>query len=328
MRTLLKRSVIVALSIVLPSGGALAQDETFAPVPETAVGPAIDQAVGYVVEELGRDLYVVYDGTYQMMFLTTGEGVIAVDAPPSMGQNILAAISSVTDEPITHVIYSHTHNDHIAAASVYPDDAIIIAQDATTAHLAGKNDPNRPIPTQSFADSMTLTVGSQTVQLDYRGLGHSPGNIHIYAPEQKVLMVVDIVFPGWVPFKDLAIAESIDGFFEAHDLILAYDFDHYIGGHLTRSGTRADVETQQAYIADIVQAAGAANGSMDFGAAFGQAAARDGQGNPYAFINILFDNIAQQCADEVEEKWRDRLGGVDIFTFGHCMRIAWHQRLD
>ncbi len=328
MKTLLKVTAILALSAVLPSSSAMAKDEMFAPVPATAVGPAIDQEVGFIVEELGRDLYLVNDGTYQMMFLTTGEGIIVVDAPPSMGPNILAAIAGVTDEPITHVVCSHAHRDHIGAASVYPDDAVIIAQDATTAHLTQKNDPNRPVPTQSFTDNMTLTVGSQTLQLDYRGLGHSPGNIHIYAPEQKVLMVVDIVFPGWVPFKDLAVAESIDGFVEAHDLILDYDFDHYIGGHLTRAGTRADVETQKAYVADIVQAAGTANGAMDFGAAFGAAAARGGQSNPYAIINILFDNIARQCADEVEEKWRDRLGGVDIFTLGHCMRISWHQRID
>ena len=48
------------------------------------------------------------------------EGVIVVDAPPSIGENILAAIAEVTDEPITHVIYSHSHADHIGAAGIYP----------------------------------------------------------------------------------------------------------------------------------------------------------------------------------------------------------------
>jgi len=64
------------------------------------------------------------------------------------------------------------------------------------------------------------------------------------------------------------------------------------------------------YFADIVQAAGKANGAMDFKAAFGEAVARGGQGNPWAFISV-----AKQCAREVAEKWVDRLGGVDIFTF-------------
>ncbi|AHD09155.1 MBL fold metallo-hydrolase [Phaeobacter gallaeciensis] len=324
-------AALAALLVTTGAGIATAEDDhnhTFAPVPTEAAGPAIDPAIGYAVEDLGGGIYVVHDGAYQMMFLTTGEGVIAIDAPPTSGEKILAAISSVTDEPVTHVIYSHTHTDHIGAAAIFPDDAVVIAQDETAAHLAEKKDPNRPVPTQTFTDSMTLEVGSQTLQLDYKGLNHSPGNIFIYAPEQKVLMLVDVIFPGWAPFKDLAAAESVDGFLEAHDQVLEYDFDHLVGGHLTRIGNREDVNIQKEYVADILDAAARANAAMDFGAAFGEASERGGDGNPYAFINILFDNIAQQCADEVEEKWRDRLGGVDIFTLGHCMQVTWHQRLD
>lgn len=324
MRTLLT----AALSLVLLCSNALAQGERFAPVPATAVGPAIDRELGYVVEEVGRGLYLVSDGTYQNMFLITGEGVIVVDAPPSTGRNILAAISSVTDEPITHVIYSHTHIDHIGAASIYPDDAVIIAHEDAAVHLVNKNDPDRPVPTMTFADSMTLEVGNQTLQLDYHGLNHSPGNIYILAPEHKVLMLVDIVYPGWAPFKDLGVAESVGGFLAAHEIVLSYDFDHFIGGHLTRIGTRQDVETQQAFMADMVQAADRANGATDFGTAFGEAAARGGQDNPYAIINTAFESVAQQCAKEMIEKWGDRLGGVDIFALDHCWRITLHQRFD
>jgi len=97
-----------------------------APIPKTAFGPAIPEK-GYLVEEIDDGLYWVTEGVYQVMFLTTGEGVIVVDAPPTIGENILKAIEEVTDEPITHVIYSHSHADHIAAASMYPEDAKYIS---------------------------------------------------------------------------------------------------------------------------------------------------------------------------------------------------------
>jgi len=141
-------------------------------------------------------------------------------------------------------------------------------------------------------------------------------------------MLVDVVFPGWTPFQDLALAESVDGFLAAHDQILAYDFDHFIGGHLNRIGTRTDVENQKEYFDDIVQAGGKANAAMDFGAAFGEANERGGANNPWALFKILLDSVAQQCADEVEAKWVDRLGGVDAFTFDHCWEITEHQRID
>ena len=67
---------------------------------------------------------------------------------------------------------------------------------------------------------------------------------------------------------------------------------------------------------------------MNPGAAYGESAARNGIGNPWAFMSILLDNVAQQCADEVEAKWLDQLGGVDIFTLGHCWKISAHQRID
>ena len=123
------------------------------------------------------------------------------------------------------------------------------------------------MPTVTFDDSYTLTLGDQTLQLDYHGSNHEPGNIFIYAPKQKVLMVVDIVFPGWVPFVDLALAEDVPGFVAAHDQILEYDFDTFIGGHLTRLGTREDVETAKAYIMDVKANAAAALQSTDYMAA-------------------------------------------------------------
>ncbi|MDH3678289.1 MAG: hypothetical protein OEQ12_08320, partial [Nitrosopumilus sp.] len=60
---------------------------TAAPLPETAMGPQIDFTKGYLVEEIRDGLYWVTDGAYNTMFLTTGQGVIAVDAPPSIGEN-------------------------------------------------------------------------------------------------------------------------------------------------------------------------------------------------------------------------------------------------
>lgn len=111
---------------------------------------------------------------------------------------------------------------------------------------------------------------------------------------------------------------------------MSYDFEHYIGGHLNRPGNRQDVETQKAYFADLVKAAGNANSAMQsqLKSTFGEVVVRGGQGNPWAFVKILFDKVAHQCADEVEAKWTDRLGGVDIFTFDHCWKITEHQRID
>ena len=295
-----------------------------APIPDAAIGPAIDFSKGYLVEEIKDGLYWVTDGAYNTIFLVTAQGVIVVDAPPSIGQNYLNAIAEVTELPITHVIYSHTHRDHIGAASMFPSDAVIIAHQETASQLEQRNDPNRPVPTVTFEEKYTLEIGNQVLELEYHGPIHEPGNIFIYAPQQKVLMLVDIVFPGWTPFKDLAMAEDVPAFIVAHDIILEYDFDTYVGGHLTRLGTSQDVVIQKEYFQDIQENAALANQQVDFMAI----AQEVGFENPWLIFQIYADTITQQCTDATVPDWIDRLAGVDLFTYDHCWKISESQRID
>jgi glyoxylase-like metal-dependent hydrolase (beta-lactamase superfamily II) len=306
-------------------------------IPESARGPAIDPQKGYLVEEISGGLYWVTQGTHQMMFLTTGEGVIAVDAPPGLGTKVLDAIAEVTDEPITHVVYSHSHADHISAASIYPAGVKIIAHEETATQLARAGGPSReapfgsflggspvPPPTTTFSDRYTLTVGSQTLELEYRGPAHEPGNIYIHAPAQRVLMLVDVIFPGWTPFADLAQAEDVPAFIQAHDEALSYDFEHFIGGHLTRLGTRADVEMQKEYVLDMRTNAAIALRTVNAGEIVQQV----GADNPWLFIYTYLHAMAKECSDLTLAKWGGRLGGVDVFTEGHCFRMVESLRID
>ena len=298
--------------------------KTAAPLPETAMGPQIDFSKGYLVEEIKDGLYWVTEGAYQAIFLTTGEGVIVVDAPPSIGENYLKAIAEVTNEPITHVIYSHTHKDHVGAMSMFPEDAVYIAHKEAADTLSKRNDPNRPLPTVTFEDEYILEVGNQKLELAYYGPMHEPGNIFIYAPNQKVLMLVDVIFPGWTPFKDLAMAHDVSEFLAAHDQVLEYEFDTFVGGHLTRLGTNEDVQIQKEYLTDIEAAAAKANQEISF-MAIGQEVGFD---NLWLVFQIYADSITQQCTDEVVPNWVDRLGGVDLYTYDHCWKISESQRID
>ena len=93
----------------------------YAPVPRSALGPALNDQ-GYYVGRVERNLYWVTDGVYQSAFLTTPDGVVLFDAPPSIGGNLrravdeIAAANGVTNT-VTHLVYSHHHADHGGAAS-------------------------------------------------------------------------------------------------------------------------------------------------------------------------------------------------------------------
>jgi glyoxylase-like metal-dependent hydrolase (beta-lactamase superfamily II) len=292
-------------------------------MPQAAQGPAIPDS-GYYVEEIADGVFFLGEGMYNMMFVVTDDGVIAVDAVPTLGHNILRAIRGVTSKPITHVVYSHQHSDHVGAMSVYPEDVPRYAQRITADRLALLADPDRPLPTVVFDDTLTIDAGDHSLRLDYKGPNHAEGNIFIFAPTQRVLMLVDVVFPGWVPFSNLAVSANIPGYVNVHDQVLEYPFEKLVGGHVNRPGTPDDVRTQMEYLSDLRITTEAALSSVDLK----EIMAPIDMNNAWAVFKTYLDAVAAKAADELVPRWVDRLGGADLFTLPNAWTMAEACRLD
>lgn len=321
-----------ALLLGPKAAGATDEDTEYVPLPPTAFGPPIPDK-GYLVEEIRGGLYWVTEGSYQSMFLETRTGVVVVDAPPTLAAALPAAIAEVTSKPVTHFIYSHTHGDHVGAAGILFPDATFVGHRETAATLARRADETRrPVPTVTFDDRLRLSAGGRSLLLSYPGPNHEPGNIFVYAPNQRTLMWVDVVFPGWVPFKDLALAKDVLGAVAAHDQALAVPFDTFVGGHLTRLGTRDDVEIARQYVLDVQAAAGGALAAVDFFSIVSEIGFLDP--NDPSFLNQweLFDTYLNAVAAHAEQTvlatWLNELGGADVFTFGHCLAMVESLRVD
>ena len=283
--------------------------------------PQIDRAAGPLVREIADGLYSVTDGVYVTMFLVYGPGegedgdggVIAVDAPPTMG-DLTEVIAGVTDRPITHVVYSHAHTDHIGGAAAYPKDAVRVAHAETARLLAEVGDPRRPVPAITFEGAMTLRAGDAVLELAHHGPNHTPGNIFIHAPDHGALMLVDVVFPGWMPFKNLGIVQDVRGYLDAFDAALAYDFDTFVGGHVAQVGTRADVETARDFAYDLRAQAAAALEALPVAEYAGQAGTR----NPWRLYDGYQDAVTERCRAAIVERWSDRLSGTDVYAADNC----------
>lgn len=55
----------------------------------------VDPGKGYLVMEVKPGVFVITDGAYQSAFVTTGQGVILLDAPPTFAQHIQEAVADV-----------------------------------------------------------------------------------------------------------------------------------------------------------------------------------------------------------------------------------------
>src|SRR5215510_970303 len=276
--------------------------------------PEIPKDKGYFVKEVKDGLYWLTDGAYGTIFLVYSKGVIAVDPLPTLGPRYLKAISEVTDKPVTHVVYSHEHTDHIGAANLFPKTATFIAQRETAAILARRKDPRRPVPSVTFEKSYTLKAGEQTLILEYKGINHELGNIFIYAPRQKVLMLVDVVYPGFMPYKNLGIAEDVQGYIRAHTEALAYDFDVFVGGHVSRLGTREDVQTAAQFVNELRSTANAVLGALDFPSYIKTHPAKD----KWDLHNEYEKELVEACYAKLLPVWSPRLADSQTYLRDNC----------
>ncbi len=290
---------------------------------------------GYHVKELQDGVYWVSGGWYDCMFVRTGNGVIVVDAPPSLGERLLDAIASVTDEPVTHMVYSHWHADHVGAAAMFGPKITRVAHEKTRELLTRFPDADRPVPTETFSKDATLDVNGVKLELSYKGQNHSEGNIFIYAPKQKVLAAIDILAPGWVAFKDCDSSENISGWIEAHDQILEYDFDAIVCGHVSRYGTREDVLTAREYTQDVVRFSREALHTVelehfvkDLGDGPYKGAFRAAEENFFSALTNFVTKKVLEVTTSNGKRWAERLNGADVMTKNNAYTMLQKIRLE
>jgi glyoxylase-like metal-dependent hydrolase (beta-lactamase superfamily II) len=309
------------------AAGPVCPPGQFAPVPKRALGPPVN-ADGYFAGRIEGDLYWVTDSFYTAMFLTTQDGVVLIDAPPTIGHNLLRAIGAVTQangrpSQVTHLVYSHSHADHIGASSLLGPDVVRIGHSECRTLLLRDNDPNRPPPEVTFEDGYTLTVGGQTLELAFHGPNHTPDNIFIWAPGQQTLMLVDVIFPRWAPFKNVGVSQDIPGWIQAQDIAMSYPWHTLVAGHLGRLGTRGDAELQIAYVADLQASARATLQNLDPTPIF-----KKYGDNAWAIFKVYLDAASAQAAAPVTRKYLGKLAAADVFTFDNAFAVVESLRID
>jgi glyoxylase-like metal-dependent hydrolase (beta-lactamase superfamily II) len=301
----------------------------YAPVPPSALGPALN-AQGYYVGRVNRNLYWVTDATYVSAFLTTKSGVVLFDAPATIGHNLQRAINEIAaanhvSNKVTHIVYSHHHADHLGASALFGHDVVRIGHAETKRLLARDNDPNRPLPDVTFETCHTLRVGGERIELAYHGPNHSPDNIYIHFPDHETLMLIDIVNAGWVPVYNLNLTEDVRGYIDAPDRALAYPWKHLISGHLGRLATRDDVKLHQQYVADIIASARASLASVDPTPYFVKYGV-----NAWAGVAGYLDAVTAKAAAPIIAKYTGVLAAADVAVLTTTTTFALLQwlRLD
>jgi glyoxylase-like metal-dependent hydrolase (beta-lactamase superfamily II) len=182
-------------------------------------------------------------------FVVTPGGVVVIDAlgSPLLATRLMAEIRKITALPVTHVIVTHYHADHIYGLQAFKaQGAKIIAHGAARNYLQSEtakqrlnasrselapwiNQDTRLVGADLWLDgNHTLKLGGVTFEIRHAGPAHTPEDLVVFVPSEKVLFAGDLVFRSRIPFVGQADSRQ---WVAALDQLLTFDARVIVPGH-------------------------------------------------------------------------------------------------
>jgi hypothetical protein len=112
------------------------------------------------------------------------------------------------------------------------------------------------------------------------------------------------------------------------DEILAYQFDTFVGGHLTDTGTRKDVEITKEFTYDVYNTVKRIHNNLDPAAVTSDAAKTIGTDNEFLLFKVFLDEVTRESVKELQPRWINHLAGVDVWLPSHVRTALIYVRWD
>lgn len=256
----MKRLIVLASLVLVGSVSIAARGQQAAPQPS---------ADNLTVEKVKDNLFVVRGGGGNTAVFVTAAGVTLVDTKnPGWGQPLLDKVKTLTDKPITRVINTHTHYDHVSGNVAMPATVEIIAHENTvkmmpnTSGVQGLGDTEnvfkasagKGLAKRGFSDKLTLGSGADQINLYYFGPAHTGGDAFVEFVANKVMHVGDVFPNKGLPIMDqqnggtgigyaATVRKAVDG---------VKNVDTLINGHTPAQTTPADMREFADFVSDFV----------------------------------------------------------------------------
>ena len=211
-------------------------------------------------EQVAPDVYAIITPTRELpnpqnrgwnsnsAFVVTGDGVLLFDSGSSVdiGRAIRNTIAGVTDQPVRYVILENGQG-HAALGSNYwkeqgvpviaHADAAAEIEEGAHALLTSMQRYNRDkaegtevvLPDITFEEEYVIELGGMRIEALYLGPGHSPGDIQVWLPQQKLVISGDMAFHQ----RLLPIFSNTDtkAWLETYERFLALEPEVVVPGH-------------------------------------------------------------------------------------------------
>ena len=196
------------------------------------------------VTEIAKDVYRLQNNFHYSLVVITSEGAVVVDPINADAASwIKSEVAKLTDKPITHLIYSHSHGDHASGGAVLADGATVIAH-ANAPFLIDDVSPNK-----RFKDEYSFSVDDKTFELTWLGPGHGEDLIAVVVRPANVAFITDAASPKRLPWRNMGGA-NVDDWISQVGKIESLDFEIFAPAHGS-VGVKADATDVRIYMEEL-----------------------------------------------------------------------------
>jgi cyclase len=192
------KRVVILVALIVAGGVAVAVK---------AAQSAQEQPQTAEIEQIKGNLYLITGGGGNTAALVGDQGVVLVDTKlANWGERIMEKVRTVTKKPVTTIINTHTHGDHVGSNEYFEPSVEIVAHANTKTNME-KMDALRgkpqAMPDRTFTDRVTVGTGRDRVELHYFGRGHTNGDAWVVFPELRVVHTGDLFPRKGTPLIDM-----------------------------------------------------------------------------------------------------------------------------
>ena len=180
-----------------------------------------DMYEGEGVKQLAEGVYafIGHAGDSNYGFITTSRGLVVIDNDIRSVAEFRQAIGATTRQEVKYLINTHHAFDHTSANHIFAREGATIISSATCRQVMAETGDSKLedmragdaqvrsltegvgviLPDLTFERRLSLHLGSHHMELIHFGQGHTPGDIIVYLPEEKILFAGDLVMNGYNP---------------------------------------------------------------------------------------------------------------------------------
>jgi glyoxylase-like metal-dependent hydrolase (beta-lactamase superfamily II) len=309
------KKLFAAFASILLASAALADQSIPDKYPDSVLYDAPREVIPGVWSAIGATAPPTYENSghnNNLSFIITPDGVVVVNAGACylLAKALHEEIRRITDQPVKYVILENGQG-HAALGSNYWQeqgvpviahvDAAAEIEEGAYALLNSMKGYNRDkaegtevvLPDITFEEEYVIELGGMRIEALYLGPGHSPGDIQVWLPGQKLVISGDMAFHQ----RLLPIFSNTDtkAWLETYERFLALEPEVVVPGH----GVPTDIDEVTKYTKDyLVFLRGEVQKLLDDGGTLDQAYKIDQS----AYSNLdTFDELAARNAGIVFE---------------------------